>query len=87
MEHFRKLGYYCVRSYASKGLFDFIAVSPNTDTTLTWRGTLLVQCKTNGYVRPSELNELKLASMRYMGTVLLAWIGENHEIQFKEIKP
>lgn len=86
MEHFRKLGYYCIRAYASKGLFDFIAVPPNTMSTLDFNDTLLVQAKTNGYVKPAERKELVLAAHRYKGTVLLAWIGKDHKIQFKIIK-
>lgn len=86
MKHFRELGYYCIRSYASKGVFDFVAVPPNTSTTLDFNDTLLVQAKTNGYVRPAEVKELKLAASRYKGTVLLAWIGNNHKIEFKVIK-
>lgn len=86
MKHFRDLGYYTIRSYGSKGIFDFIAVPPNTATTLDFgHSTLLVQAKTNGYVKPSERFELKKAALNYAGIVLLAWIGKKHEIQFKVI--
>ena len=80
------LGYYTIRSYGSKGIFDFIAVPPITSTTLDFNDTLLVQAKTNGYVKPKEREELKKAASRYKGIVLLAWIGKNHKIQFKVIK-
>lgn len=86
MSHFRKLGYYTIRSYGSKGIFDFIAVPPNISTTLDFNGTLLVQAKTNGYVRPVEMTALKAAASKYKGIVLLAWIGKKHEIEFKVIK-
>jgi len=66
----RKIGYYVIRSYGSKGLFDLVAVPPTT------RGlgsqTLLIQCKKNGYVKPQERDRLK-ENDKWLGLPLIAW--------------
>ena len=60
MSFLRKNGYYCIRSYGSKGMFDVIAVPPKINTLIDYPvGTLLIQCKTNGYVPPAERERLK----------------------------
>ena len=58
--YLRKIGYYVVRSYASKGLYDLIAIPNKFISEYKYpKKPLLIQCKSNGYVKPSELENLK----------------------------
>ena len=72
MSFLRKHGYYCIRSYGSKGMFDVIAVPPEINTLIDYpAGTLLIQCKTNGYVPPAE--RARLAACKYEGTAIIVY--------------
>ena len=62
MRYLRKRGFYCMRAYGSKGLYDVIAI-PNRDTLgqesldgygFDYKVPLLVQAKFNGYVPKQE---------------------------------
>ena len=53
MAFFRKRGYYCLRAYGSKGLYDVIAIPPKHKTGI-FNYPLLIQAKLNGYVRISS---------------------------------
>ena len=86
--YLRARGYYCIRAYASKGLFDIIAVPPRSET--QFESTLLIQAKYNGYVRPIELQRLR-ANDKWEGDPVIAYTtkrilkfrklnGENIEI-------
>lgn len=76
MGYLRKLGYYCIRAYASKGLFDIIAV-PN-------RGeTLMIQAKYSGYVAPAELSRLRLHD-KWAGRPIIAYTVK-HKLKFRSI--
>ena len=52
-------GFLVVRSPASKGAFDLIAVAPGGER------ILLVSCKADGYVPPSELKRLLEVAEKY----------------------
>ena len=49
-------GYYVVKSGGSKGVADLVALKPGE--------TLLVQCKTNGYLLPAERVQLRQLALR-----------------------
>ena len=78
MAFLRKHGYYCIRSYGSKGPFDVIAVPPSKGS------TLLIQAKYNGYVPKNELQELKKNQKKFYGLVTIAY-SENHQLRFKNL--
>jgi len=62
----RKKGYYVIRAYGSKGLYDLIAVPSRTITKYQYpKLPLLIQCKYNGYVPPGEKkNSMTMTSGR-----------------------
>ena len=69
---FRKYGYYVIRSYASKGLLDLIAIPPLIDP--TWYNFPLgIQCKKNGYVPNEELQNLKDNSKKWQMNIVIIW--------------
>lgn len=72
MDYLRERGYYTIRSYGSKGLFDVIAVRPQYNPPMI-HFPLLIQCKTNNYVPPKERDELRKASEKYQGWVLICY--------------
>ena len=78
MAFLRKHGYYCIRSYGSKGPFDVIAIPPSKGS------TLLIQAKYNGYVPKNELQELKENQKKFWGLVTIAY-SENHKLRFKDL--
>ena len=82
MDLLREKGYYTIRSYASKGIFDVIAVRPQYEPNMD-HYPLMIQCKTNGYIPPKEREELKLASERYQGWVVIAY--RQNGIKFKAL--
>ena len=58
--YLRKIGYYVNRSYASKGLYDLIAIPNKFISEYKYpKKPLLIQCKSNGYIHPVELENLK----------------------------
>ena len=72
MSFLRKHGYYVIRSYGSKGMFDLIAVPPKINTLVDYpSGTLLIQCKTNGYVPPAERQ--RLSQTNYDGAAIIVY--------------
>ena len=73
MAYLRKLGYYCIRSYASAGLYDIIAVSPRID--FNPGATLMIQAKYNGYVKPIELQRLR-ANDKWEGDPVIAYTNK-----------
>lgn len=60
-------GHYCIRSAASKGMFDIVALRPQG-----YR-TILVQVKTNGWPPPDERMRLAVADLHLqaVATVLI----------------
>jgi len=55
----RKIGYYVIRSYGSKGLYDLLAIPARSIAKYSYpKLPLLIQCKYNGYVPPKEKKNL-----------------------------
>lgn len=89
MSYLRGKGYYCIRAYASKGVFDIIAIPRRTGIhpriegleNLWYHLPLLIQCKTNGKIGKQERDRLKDAE-KWNGLIIKAWIN-NHQIQFE----
>jgi len=83
----RDRGYYVVRSYASKGIFDLVATPPKSSR---FRGTFLIQAKYSrtGKVKISSKEKSRLAasSRRYSATCILAY-NENRSLRFKLVNP
>jgi len=78
MAYLTARGYYCIRSYASAGLFDIIAVPPNN-----CGPTLMVQAKYNGYVKPIELQRLR-ANDKWAGAPIIAYTIK-HKLKFRNL--
>ena len=58
--YLRDHGYYVIRAYASKGIYDLIGVPSIAASSYKYpKIPLLVQCKKNGYVPPKERQRLK----------------------------
>jgi len=84
MRYLRKRGYYCIRAYGSKGLYDVIAIptkeeksQQTLDESLTClncfnQKPLLVQAKYNGYV-PKQEREKLAKHDKWAGTTLIAF--------------
>lgn len=84
MSFLRKHGYYCIRSYGSKGVFDVIAVPPQINTLRDYpQGTLLIQCKTNGYVPPAERE--RLSACKYEGTAIIVYKDKNKKKAWRHV--
>jgi len=87
----RKLGYYVIRSYGSKGLYDLVAVPPRVPVEGYPSGTLLIQCKTTkdpkkeGYVKPEERQALADNSSKWLGTTIVMH-PKNRRIVWYEIR-
>ncbi len=79
MAFLRKHGYYCMRSYGSKGPFDVIAVPSSKGS------TLLIQAKYNGYVPKYELQQLKEIQKKCYGLITIAY-SDNHKLRFKDLQ-
>jgi len=80
-------GYYVVRAYASKGIFDLVAAPPKSSRL---RGTLLIQAKysRSGKVKISSKEKSRLAasSRRYKATCCYAY-NEGRKLRFKLVNP
>jgi len=85
--HLESKGYYVVRSYASKGTFDLVAVPPKTSRLSR---ALLIQAKHSrkgkGYVRPEEARQLGEAAKRYEGFCLIAY-NEKRKLKYRLVNP
>lgn len=82
INYLRKLGYYCMRAYASKGLYDIIAIPPIRNPHI-FNYPLLIQAKKNGYINPTELKNLK-DNYKWQGWVMIAY-SENHKLKFRAL--
>ena len=84
MKFLRNKGYYWLRAYASKGLYDIIAITPQPYSDRKWFNyPLLIQATTNGDVKPEERE--KLADEKWQGQVLIAW-NDNGKIAMRTNK-
>jgi len=73
MGFFRKIGYYVIRAYGSKGLYDLIAV-PSTEASSYKYPKLpfLIQCKNHGKISKQELDNL-IKNDKWNGIVVIAF--------------
>ena len=81
MSYFWKRGYYVQRAYASKGVFDIIAVPPKGRVSKSF----LIQAKGDrrkGYIDPSESARLKDAAKHYNAYCCIAF-KEGHKLKFR----
>ena len=93
MTFLRKNGYYVIRSYGSKGLYDIIAVPPSNGTFHNY--PLLIQAKKNGYVHPEEMERLRKHSSKWQGWPLISYSkphinkngikGKNSDLLFRSL--
>lgn len=94
MSYFWKRGYYVQRAYASKGVFDIIAVPPKGG----FSRPFLIQAKGDqkqGYIKPEERTKLKAYAKKYNAYCLIAFrgirltktgqISKNRRLKFKLI--
>jgi len=80
MRYLRKRGYYCMRAYGSKGLYDVIAIPSRytsgqeslDDYGFDYQIPLLVQAKFNGYV-PKQEREKLTKHDKWAGITLIAF--------------
>lgn len=82
--YLRKKGYYCLRAFASKGLYDIIAIPPiNQLNPDFYNYPLLIQAKKNGYCHPKELENLK-QNTKWQGWVLISW-SDKGKLKFRDL--
>ena len=84
---FRKYGFYVNRSYASKGLFDLIAVPPNLG--IDWHNFPFgIQCKKDkrgtGYVAKDELQTLKDNDKKWQMNVVIIWSDKKGKLRMRK---
>ena len=79
-------GYFVMRAYGSKGLFDLVGIPPPATHEKAFNFPYLIQCKTNGYIKPKERKLLKAAIPRYQATIILATKDKKGHIVFKGIE-
>jgi Holliday junction resolvase len=77
-KYLTKIGYYVIRSYGSKGLFDLIAVPPSNDKGIH-NYPLLIQAKSNGYVPKEELKNLREESPKWQGVPIISYSKKKYK--------
>ena len=88
--YLRKIGYYVIRSYGSKGLFDLIAVPPLTvqkfdnPYRIIIPDTLLIQCKNHGVISRKELDKLA-NNDKWNGIILIAYSNKSRKLKFRTL--
>ena len=85
MSYLWKRGYYVQRAYASKGIFDIIAVAPKNRLDKP----LLIQAKSDkkyGYIDPTESARLKGAAQRYNAYCCIAF-KTGRQLKFRLVNP
>jgi Holliday junction resolvase len=94
-KHFEELGYYVIRSYASKGAQDLTAIKQIEIEDDDGKGSticsevLLIQCKNLKVERKlsqKECNNLRVLAIQTGGTPLLA-TNIDHKLKIEEIDP
>ena len=83
MSYLWKRGYYVQRAYASKGVFDIIAVAPKGRLSKP----LLIQAKGDskqGYINPEERARLKDAAKKYHAYCCVAF-KDGRKLKFRLI--
>ena len=81
--YLRAKGYYVVRSYASKGVYDLIAIPPTNGDFQNY--PLGIQCKTNGYLPPKERQRFSDVGNNWQLWPILAF-RKSRKLIFKDIK-
>lgn len=81
--YLRGIGYYVIRAYGSKGLFDLIAV-PKRGRGI-FSNTLLIQCKNHGVISKKELNKL-VNNDKWNGLILISYSDKRRKLKFKTLK-
>lgn len=80
-------GYYIIRAYASKGVFDLVAVPPKHSRL---SGALLIQAKYSGKgkikITPEEKTRLAIATRQYKGFCCIAY-NEKRRLKWKLVYP
>jgi len=80
-------GYYVVRAYASKGIFDLVATPPKSSRLSR---ALLIQAKYSRkgktYITPEEKERLGIAARRYKAFCCIAF-NENRKLKWRLIDP
>ena len=85
MSYLWKRGYYVQRAYASKGIFDIIAIAIKGRL----NKPLLIQAKANeryGYVDPHESARLKGAAKRYNAYCVIAF-KDRRKLKWRLVRP
>lgn len=86
IKYLRMNGYYCIRAYASLGLYDIIAVPPKDRKLAGFpEGTLLIQAKYNGYVDPKERERLN-NNRKWDGSDIVVYVGKNNPKRILKVK-
>ena len=65
-------------------MYDLIAIPPSNDKNIQ-NYPLMIQCKTNGYIKPLERISLKTNKYKWQGWQVIA-VNENHHIIFKDLE-
>jgi len=64
------MGAYAIKSSASRGVFDVIAIFPH-------ERPIGVQCKHSGYLRPAERQEIMKTAEKYNIIPAIAYVSKN----------
>lgn len=82
-----RFGYTCIRSAASKGAVDIVAVGPlSPDPDLWTAPTLFVQCKlSNPQISPAERTALNDLALRAGAVPVVAWWAKNETTGLKAV--
>ncbi len=105
INYLKKKGYWCVRAWASKGVYDILAVPMSTNPNIPFgllsalvplsikkpltllprffKGSLLIQAKLNGYVKPAERETIK-QNLHIDSTSLISFKYKT-KVKFKSI--
>ena len=84
--YLRERGYYVQRSYASKGVFDLLAIPPKK---LINHRSLAIQAKNQRgklYITPAERLQLSEASRKYNAHVCICY-NDNGKMKWKLVNP
>ncbi|UVF62331.1 holliday junction resolvase [Nitrososphaeria virus YSH_462411] len=65
-------------------MYDLIAIPPSNEKQIH-NYPLMIQCKTNGYIKPSERESLNQNKYKWQGWQIIA-VNENHKIVFKSLE-
>ncbi len=86
MKYLKDRGFFCMRAYGSKGMYDILAIQPFVD--FGWYNySLLIQAKLNGYVPPKEMQTLKENEWNWQGITIIAWRDKkSRKLRFRNLE-